>query len=108
MRSVKRFAYTVLLAVLAGTDSICFLWLLTLCGSSHESLLRKQGSAPMGQYLALLGANRDFWTALVLFLLTSLALAAVLFLIRRDRRLRRAEVEQEKLFDGETEWEEQP
>lgn len=108
MSSVKRFGYTVLLSILTASDCICFLWLLTLCGSTHEYLLKSTGAAPVGHYLALLAQTGDFWLALLSFLLNTFALVAVLLLLRRERRRRSAEVEQEELFENETEWEQQP
>ena len=108
MGSVKRFGYTVLLAVLAMTDALCLLWVVTLSGSVHELLMQERGSAPLGLYFSRLAAEGDFWRALIFFLLTSFALAAVALLLRRERLRRRAEIERQKLCEDETEWEQQP
>ena len=107
MGSVKRFGYTVLLAVLAMTEALCFLWVVTLSGSIHEGLVREQGAAPLGQYFARLAAEGDFWRALIFFLLNSFVLAAVALLLRRERLRRRADIERQKLCEDETEWEQQ-
>ena len=57
MGSVKRFGYTVLLAVLAMTDALCLLWVVTLSGSVHELLMQERGSAPLGLYFSRLAAE---------------------------------------------------
>lgn len=105
MRSVKRFGYTILLAILAGTECICVLWLLALCGSTYEAV-----SSGMigGSYLGALASTGDFWRALIFFLLSSFALTGVSLLLRRERQKRRAELEGQKICENETEWEAQP
>ena len=108
MRSVRHFGYSILLAILSISGALSLLWLVVLCGSTHEGLLKSQGSAPLGQYLSLLFSTGDFWRALIFFLLSAAAVAAVALLLRRGRLRRRAEIEAEKLCENETEWEQQP
>ena len=108
MDSVKRFGYTVLLAILAALEVLCVLWVLSLCGASYEALALEQGAAPIGQYPSSLASNGDFWQALIFFLVNSLAFVGVILLLRRERVRRRAEIEAQKLCEDETEWEQQP
>ena len=108
MRSVRHFGYSILLAILSISGALSLLWLVVLCGSTHEGLLKSQGSAPLGQYLPVLFSTGDFWRALVFFLLSAFAIAGVALLLRRGRQRRRAEIEAEKLCENETEWEQQP
>lgn len=108
MGSVKRYGYTVLLAILAALEVLCVLWVLSLCGAAFESLEQETGAAPLGQYLSQLAANGDFWQALIFFLLNSFAFACMIMLLRRERIRRRAEIEAQKLCEDETEWEQQP
>ena len=108
MNSVKRFGYTVLLAILAALEVVCVLWVLSLCGAAYEALALEQGSAPLGQYLSRLASDGDFWRALAFFLVNSLAFVGMVLLLRRERERRRAEIESQKLCENETEWEQQP
>ena len=108
MGSVKRFGYTVLLAILAALEVLCLLWVLSLCGVTYEALALETGAAPLGAYFSSLAANGDFWRALIFFLLNSFAFVGVILLLRRERIRRREEIEAMKLCEDETEWEQQP
>lgn len=94
MRSVKRFLYTILMALASLFGCLSFLWLLALIAAAHE-----QSSG--GPVLSALAAQGDFWRALCFTLLFAAAIALLIWRMRRERKQRSAEVDSQLLHEFE-------